>query len=175
MTNQGAAVAARLLAVVVIAVVGFTALQGVARQLETRATVALFTMTGSRRIFLATPTSIGVVPARHAAFRAVVTPTCSSLSSMLAIGCLASLARGSPRRLAAVGAAALTVAVGNIVRIGGSVGVGLVAGRTSLVLFHDWVGSTFAFAYTLGGFVLLLYLVLPRRHLAPAFRHDARV
>jgi LPXTG-motif cell wall-anchored protein len=32
-----------------------------------------------------------------------------------------------------------------------------------LVLFHDWVGSTFGFAYTVGGFVLVLAILLRRR------------
>jgi hypothetical protein len=33
-------------------------------------------------------------------------------------------------------------------------------------MFHDWVGAVFTFGYTLFGFILMLYLVLPRR--APA-------
>jgi hypothetical protein len=61
----------------------------------------------------------------------------------------------------ATGAAVGTVVAGNILRISASLAVGLVAGRTSLVLFHDWVGSMFGFGYTLGGYVLLLYLLLP--------------
>ena len=54
------------------------------------------------------------------------------------------------------------VAIGNVLRITASVGMGLVAGRASLVLFHDWVGSLFAFAYILGGYILMISLLLPR-------------
>jgi carbamoyl-phosphate synthase large subunit len=168
-------VAARLMTVMVVAVAGFSLLQGFARRVETRATVALFDLTGSRRVFVASPTSIGVVPAGHPAFRAVVTPTCSSLSSLLAIGCLASLARGARRRTGALLTAGAVVAAGNVVRIAASILVGLFSGRSSLVLFHDWVGSAFAFAYTLGGYVLLLYLILPRRQADAEPSHVAHV
>jgi carbamoyl-phosphate synthase large subunit len=161
-SGRGAAVVLRLAAVLVIALVGFAVLQGPSRRLETRTTVALLGIGGHGRVFLASATSIGVVPARHAAFRAVVTPTCSALSSVLAIGCLASLAGRSRRRLGALITAVVTVTAGNVLRIGASILVGLLAGRSSLVLFHDWVGSAFAFAYTLGGYVLMLYLLLPR-------------
>ena len=43
----------------------------------------------------------------------------------------------------------------------GSLWVGLEAGPASLVLFHDWVGTLFALTYTLVGFFLMLYLILP--------------
>jgi exosortase/archaeosortase family protein len=174
-SGPGGAVAARLLMVVLVAVIGFSVLQGIARQLETRATVGLFALAGSHKVFVASPTSIGVVPSGHPAFRAVVTPTCSSLSSLLAIGCLASLARGSRRRVGALATAAITVAAGNVLRIAASILVGLFSGRSSLVLFHDWVGSAFAFAYTLGGYVLLLYLILPRRAASEGPRHVAHL
>jgi carbamoyl-phosphate synthase large subunit len=111
------------------------------------------------------------VPDTHAPFRAIVTPTCSSLASALAIGALATLApartrRARRRRVAATAAAVATVVAGNILRIAASLAVGLVAGRGSLVLFHDWVGSMFGFGYTLGGYILLLYLLLPATSLS---------
>ena len=56
-----------------------------------------------------------------------------------------------------------SIVVGNLVRIASSSVVGLLAGRVSLVLFHDWVGSSFGFAYTIGGFVLMLAVLLRRR------------
>ena len=155
-------VGGRVVAVLLAAVGGFAAFQAPARHLEARATVALIELTGQGQVFLASGSSIAVVPGNQRAFKAVVTPTCSSLSSVLAIACIASLAIGTwRRRLSALAAAATAVVAGNVVRITASVAVGLRAGRSSLVLFHDWVGSVFAFAYTLSGYVLLLYLLLP--------------
>jgi carbamoyl-phosphate synthase large subunit len=136
--------------------------------LEAEASAGLLRLCGAGGVSVAagSGSAITVVPDSHAPFRAIVTPSCSALASGLAIGALASLApvrrrRDRTRRLVATGAAVGTVVAGNILRIAASLAVGLVAGRTSLILFHDWVGSMFGFAYTLGGYVLLLYLLLP--------------
>jgi carbamoyl-phosphate synthase large subunit len=75
--------------------------------------------------------------------------------------------RATSRRFLAIGAAVVAVVVGNFVRISSSVVVGLYAGRSSLVLFHDWVGSMIGFAFTLGGFILMLWILLPARAEAP--------
>jgi exosortase/archaeosortase family protein len=95
-----------------------------------------------------------------------ITPSCSSLGPALAIALVAMImSAGNPvrDRLLAGVAGVSAIVVGNLVRIGSSVVVGLLAGRVSLVLFHDWVGSTFGFAYTIGGFVLILAILLRRR------------
>ena len=95
-----------------------------------------------------------------------ITPSCSSLGPALAIALVATImSAGNPirDRLLAGVAGVAAIVVGNLVRIGSSVVVGLLAGRVSLVLFHDWVGSTFGFAYTIGGFVLILAILLHRR------------
>ena len=95
-----------------------------------------------------------------------ITPSCSSLGPALALTLIATvMSVGNPasdRVLAGVAGVA-SIVVGNLVRIGSSVIAGLLAGRVSLVLFHDWVGSTFGFAYTVGGFVLVLAVLLRRR------------
>ena len=95
-----------------------------------------------------------------------ITPSCSSLGPALALALISAvMSVGSPvsdRVLAGVVGVA-SIVVGNLLRIGSSVVVGLLAGRVSLVLFHDWVGSTFGFAYTVGGFVLALAVLLRRR------------
>jgi carbamoyl-phosphate synthase large subunit len=131
------------------------------RRFETGTAIALVRPL-SARVFRPSATTIGVVPISGRPFQAVVTPTCSSLSSVLAIVGLGSLCPPSRRRTAAVLAAVATVAAGNVVRIAASVAVGVAAGRGSLILFHDWVGSVFAFAYTLGGYILLLSVLLSR-------------
>ena len=111
------------------------------------------------QILLAAPGSGGL-------FWVIITPSCSSLGPALALALVATIMSvGSPvsdRLLAGVVGVA-SIIVGNLVRIGSSVIVGILAGRVSLVLFHDWVGSTFGFAYTIGGFVLMLAILLRRR------------
>jgi exosortase/archaeosortase family protein len=95
-----------------------------------------------------------------------ITPSCSSLGPALALALVATIMSvGNPTsdRLLAGVVGVASIIVGNLIRIGSSVVVGLLAGRVSLVLFHDWVGSTFGFAYTVGGFVLLLAILLRRR------------
>ena len=95
-----------------------------------------------------------------------ITPSCSSLGPGLALALVATIMSvGNPTsdRLLAGVAGVASIVIGNLVRIGSSVVVGLLAGRVSLVLFHDWVGSTFGFAYTIGGFVLILAILLRRR------------
>jgi exosortase/archaeosortase family protein len=95
-----------------------------------------------------------------------ITPSCSSLGPALALALIAYvMSVGNPARdrILAGMAGVASIAVGNLVRIGSSVVVGLLDGRVSLVLFHDWVGSTFGFAYTVGGFVLVLAILLHRR------------
>ena len=95
-----------------------------------------------------------------------ITPSCSSLGPALSLALIVTImSAGNPAsdRVLAGMAGIASIVVGNVVRIGLSVVVGLLAGRVSLVLFHDWVGSTFGFAYTVGGFVLALAVLLRRR------------
>ncbi len=66
-----------------------------------------------------------------------------------------------PRRLFAMSAAMSLHPVCNVLRITGSVWMGYRFGDRALVLFHDWAGTLFAIAYTMAGFFLMLYLILP--------------
>jgi exosortase/archaeosortase family protein len=144
--------------------VGFLLLEQWTRQCETATALDLlhlFRLDGATRN---SPTSIAVHARDGELFAAVLTPSCSSLASLLALAGLMVLRPPGPRRrlAAAVGVALVLVFAGNIIRIAASVAVGLVAGSSSQVLFHDWVGSLFGFAYTLGGFLVMLYFLLPR-------------
>jgi hypothetical protein len=89
--------------------------------------------------------SVLLSPAGRARFVAVVTPACSSLPSVLCLLCVTTLLPGRGFRRA----------------ISASLGVGLVAGRASLVLFHDSVGTIVTFASTLAGFIIMLMVLLP--------------
>lgn len=170
MTGRARGTLVRIAALVALTFLSFALLQGLARRTEAQAAIWVLHAVGAENVGMAGATSVYVVPDDKSSFLAVVTPSCSALASVLAIGGLALLAPASSRRRRAfaITAAVLTVAVGNILRIAASLLVGLVAGRGSLVLFHDAVGSVFSFAYTLGGYVLLLYLLLPATPRAPA-------
>jgi carbamoyl-phosphate synthase large subunit len=103
---------------------------------------------------------------RSGLFWVDITPSCSSLGPALAIALIATMISvGNPAsdRVLAAAAGVVAIIAGNLARIGSSVIVGLLAGRVSLVLFHDWLGSIFGFAYTVGGFVLTLSILLRRR------------
>ncbi|WP_194925027.1 exosortase/archaeosortase family protein [Catenulispora pinisilvae] len=143
---------------------GFVLLQQWMRGVETAATVDVFHALGIGGVTRGYQASIIVDAHSRGSFAAILTPACSSLASLLALGGLAVLRpTGARGRLALALAAAVTVVfLGNIARIAASIGVGLLTGPSALVLFHDWVGSLFAFAYTLGGFVLMLWVLLPR-------------
>jgi exosortase/archaeosortase family protein len=151
-------------AVVAVVVGGAWLGREAARRLEADLTVHVLRALGGRVASL-TDHSILVVPADGTPFRVIVTASCSALAPVLALFALTLVAgRGAPpRRLLAAGVAATVVVVGNLVRIAASVGVGLWTGRSSLVLFHDVVGSVFGVGYTLFGYLLVVALLLPRR------------
>lgn len=130
---------------------------------------------GDAQVSTVDATSVLVLPLRGAGFQALITPACSSVAPVLALLALASLTPHHPwhRRALAAGAAVAMVVVGNLVRITASLAVGLSAGPSSLVLFHDWVGSIFAFGYILGGYVLMLSVLLRAPALPAAAREPA--
>jgi len=163
MRRRRHAALARVAAVVIGTIAGFAALQLFVRQFETYAATAAVHALGVTRAHVIPPTSIQVFPHDAAPFRAVITPSCSSVASIVALACLAMLAPRhlGMRRVTSLLLAASVVMAGNVLRIASAIGVGVLAGRSSLVLFHDWVGSAFTFAYTLGGFVLMLFFQLP--------------
>lgn len=155
---------ARIGLLLAVTVAGFVLLQQWMRGAETAATVGLLHALGVGGISRGYQDSIIIDAHSRGSFAAILTPACSSLASLLALGGLAVLRpTGARGRLAlAVTAAMAVVFVGNIARIAASIGVGLLTGPSALVLFHDWVGSLFAFAYTLGGFVVMMWILLPR-------------
>jgi carbamoyl-phosphate synthase large subunit len=164
MTSRVTGALLRPIAVVAVVLAAFWLLNAPFRQLEATAAAGLLHLLGVSGDTVSTrPGSSIAVLVGTGAFLAIVTPACSSLASLLAVAFLAVYVPRRPpgRRLVALGAALLCIAAGNVLRIAGSVAVGLLAGTGSLVLFHDWVGSLFAFGYTLGGYLLMLALLLP--------------
>ena len=164
MSRRTLRVLVRVAIVAVLITVGFGLLQQDVRSLEMRAAIGVLDLLGAGEHFRQIGAVAVVLPERGALFAAVLTPSCSALASVLAIISLGVLLPKAPalRRTAAVGVAAATIVVGNLVRIVLSLAAGLIAGRSSLVLFHDVAGAAFTFVYVLTGYVLMLMLLLPR-------------
>ncbi len=147
---------------IAVALLGFRLLSGPTRTLEQTAVLGLFSGLRPRVAVLGGHT-FQVLPAHQVAFRAYLTPFCSSLVSILALGAIATcVLRGTTVRRVFAFIAAATFVVGcNVLRIAASLWAGLQFGPSGLVLFHDWLGTIFGLLYTLGGFLLMLYLILP--------------
>jgi exosortase/archaeosortase family protein len=147
---------------VALAFAGFYALTGAVRDLEVMAVLALMAPLDERASAV-NGHVFQVLPPAHDAFRAELTPYCSSLIALLALAAIAIFVLHGPwpRRLFALSAAITVVIVCNVLRVTGSLWMGYRFGDRALVLFHDWAGTLFALAYTMGGFFLMLFLLLP--------------
>jgi len=162
MNRRRAEVFASLALGVALAFVGFYALTGPMRDLEVLAVLALMAPVG-KRAGVVNGHVFQVLPPEHTAFRAELTPYCSSLIAILALAAIALFVLHGPwpRRLLALFAAVAVVVACNVLRVTGSLWMGYEYGDRALVLFHDWAGTLFALAYTMCGFFLMLYLLLP--------------
>lgn len=166
MNRQRVLVWLRVAAIIVTVPLAFFLLQARFRNLETVVDISALRLIGVTGVPLVRGPFALVRPSHGGTFWVYLSPSCSSLASIATLGCVAAaLPRritGGKGRFAAFLAAGAAVFVGNLLRIDISIGAGLLAGRSSLVLFHDWAGSIFGFAYTLGGFILMLWLLLPK-------------
>jgi exosortase/archaeosortase family protein len=164
MRSRSAPVLARVALILATIAGGFALFQGDARALEAGWAVDLLHAVGLDGVYHLGGGSVLVNPQASSAFIAVVAPSCSSIAAVMCLLCLGTVMGRGPivRRVAAVGAAVTMVVVGNVVRIAASLAAGLVWGRATLVLFHDIAGSIFTFVYILGGFMVMLFVLLPR-------------
>lgn len=147
---------------ITVAFVGFYLLSGPVRDLEVMAVLGLLAPFGERASVV-NGYVFQVLPPDHAAFRAELSPYCSSLIAMLALAVIAIFVLHGPwpRRLFAMSIAMSAILACNVLRVTGSVWVGYHFGDGALVLFHDWAGTLFALVYTMAGFFLMLFLILP--------------
>jgi exosortase/archaeosortase family protein len=162
MTRRRLWIAASLVSCLGLAVLGFRLLSNPLRTVEQDAVMLLLRLFGAR-VSIVDGHRFEVLPATRLPFRAELTPYCSSLVSILALTAIAMFILSGPlwKRVVACAAAAAVIIVGNVVRIAGSLGVGVEMGSSTLVLFHDWVGTLFGLAYTMAGFFFMLWLLLP--------------
>jgi carbamoyl-phosphate synthase large subunit len=110
---------------------------------------------------------------------AEVTESCSSILSVLGLTALTAVVLRGRRQHAVAGlvVAVAALLVLNHLRLAASTVAGLVWGTPALVLFHDWVGTVWNLAATLGGFLLMVCITLPTAERAEqdvAGRHTAR-
>ena len=148
---------------VAVAIVGFELLNGPIRHVEI-SSVLLVAHHGGPPVSAVGGYAIQVLPNAGLPFRAQVTPFCSSVIALLAMAGIGLFVLHGPvaRRLVAVSVAIAFVFACNVARIAASLVVGAHMGDRALVLFHDWVGTLFGLAYTIVGFLLMLYGLLPR-------------
>lgn len=108
----------------------------------------------------------------------VVTTSCSSLLTVMGLTALnvAVMRARSGHALLGLIAAMIAVVIANDVRLVLSALAGLWWGGPAMTLFHDWVGTLWALATTLGGFLLMVCVTLPgavRAEQDVAGRHTA--
>ncbi|GGK24629.1 hypothetical protein GCM10010124_16450 [Pilimelia terevasa] len=140
---------------------GFLLLVDPARHVEVRLVMLLLTLGGERRVAAPFDDTFLVFGPDGATMLAVLTPSCSALASLLAIGALAVfLLRRRPHALPGLGAAALWVVGANQARLIASLLAGVWYGDGALILFHDWVGALFNFVYTLIGLLILITITM---------------
>jgi exosortase/archaeosortase family protein len=162
-----------------ICFVGFRYLTEPLRELEALGLGQVISWIHPGRASTVVPGHVLLFPERGGIIDAVVTASCSSILSVLGLTALtAVILRG--RKLHALGGLLLAVAallVLNHLRLLLSALAGMWWGDGALVLFHDWVGTLWNLAATLGGFLLMVWCALPTLERAEqdvAGRHTAR-
>jgi exosortase/archaeosortase family protein len=162
MNRRRAVIGCSLLAAVAVAFGGFFGLSNPLRDVEQA--LVLWVLRAGPRVRMYGDHYFQVLPPHHGAFRAQLTPFCSSLVPVLALAAIGVFILSGPplRRIFAFMCAATVVMLCNVVRVAASVWVGIEVGARGLVLFHDWIGTLFGIAYTMLGFFLMLFLLLPK-------------
>jgi exosortase/archaeosortase family protein len=168
-----------LLLAVVICAVGFRYGAGFLQVHEARWVVGVLDLVGVDSVSSSLERHVLVFRPDGEIILAEVTESCSSILSVLGLTALTAVVLRGRRQHAVAG---LVVAVAallalNHLRLVGSTVAGLVWGTPALVLFHDWVGTVWNLAATLGGFLLMVCITLPTAERAEqdaAGRHTAR-
>lgn len=178
-TRRQWSVALDLLGAVTICVLGYYYAAPWFRKYEAIAAVAVLRLVGVRGVSDAVPEQILMFRPGGEVLAGVVTTSCSALLTVVGLAALTSSVLRSRRLYAVLGLIVATAAilVANDVRLVLSTLAGLWWGRPAMTLFHDWIGTFWALAATLFGFLLMVYVALPTAHRAEqdvAGRHTAR-
>jgi exosortase/archaeosortase family protein len=168
-----------LLIAVGICLVGFRYGAELLQVHEARWVAMVLRLVGSDSVSGTVPGHILLFRADGEIINAEVTASCSSILAILGLTALTAVVLRGRRQHAVAG---LVVAVAalfllNHLRLVMSALAGLWWGDSALVLFHDWVGTVWNMAATLGGFLLMVYVTLPTAERAEqdvVGRHTAR-
>lgn len=146
-----------LLGAVVWCYGGFSLFIDGARHVEVRLVMLLLGLFGEDRVSGSLGDTFLIFGPGGRPMLAELTPSCSALASLLALAALGFfLLRHRPHALLGFVAAAAWVVLANQARLIASLLAGVWYGDRALVLFHDWVGALFNFAYTLIGLLILI-------------------
>jgi exosortase/archaeosortase family protein len=168
-----------LLLALAICAVGFQYCAGFLQVLEARWVAAELEVFGVDSVSGSLARHIVVFRPGGEIILAEVTGSCSSVLSVLGLTALTAVVLRGRRQHAVAGlvVAVAALLVLNNLRLAGSTLAGLLWGTPALVLFHDWVGTVWNLAATLGGFLLMVCITLPTAERAEqdlAGRHIAR-
>jgi len=147
------------------------------RRFELDSLAWLFRLFGVGGVTAAVGDNLLIASPGHRPILAFISPSCSSLMGILALGTLAvAVLRGRRgHTVVAYVVSAVALFVLNLGRMAASCVAGLWFGRGALLLFHDWVGTVWNFVATLLGFLLLLYLTLPSADRAEQDRYGRHI
>jgi carbamoyl-phosphate synthase large subunit len=178
-TRRRWAVVLDLAVAVAICVLGYFYAAPFFRRYEALGAVAVLRLFGVDDVSNAVPEQILLFRPGGEVLAGVVTTSCSALLTVVGLAALTSAVMRSRRLYAVLGlvVAVTAVLVANNVRLVFSALAGLWWGSPALTLFHDWIGTLWALAATLLGFLLMVYVALPTAHRAEqdvAGRHTAR-
>ena len=124
--------------------VGFALFLDPWRRVEANGIAGIVHLFGTDRVSAGYANQLLVIPTGARPFFATISPSCSAIAAVLAFGAVTIFLVTGPvsRRVLAFVAASTFVVVCNLVRIAGSILVGLDSSSHGLVIFHDWVGRS---------------------------------
>ena len=162
-----------------ICLVGYYFVAGWFRVQEAALAVRVLRQLGFTDISGVVPGSILIYRDRDDILLGVVTTSCSSILTVVGLTALTTVVlRGrSLHAVAGLLVAVVAVVAANCVRLVLSALAGYEWGGPAMTLFHDWVGTVWALASTLAGFLLMVFVTLPTPERAEqdiAGRHTAR-
>lgn len=163
-TRRRHRIALELAGVAVFCIAGFLLLSPYMQRFEAHVVAWMVrTVMGTRAVSAVTAPQLLLFPRDHRLLSAFVSPACSSLLSILGLASLsfAVLRRRGGHALLGFAVAAILVTVANDLRMAACLALGLIYGKFWLIAFHNWAGTLWNFAATLGGFLVMVFLSLP--------------
>jgi exosortase/archaeosortase family protein len=172
-------VAVELAVAVLICLAGYFWAAATFREREASLAVAVLHLVGVPNVSDVLPGHILMFRGPGDVLDGVVTTSCSSLLTVMGLIALNVAVMRSRRGHAVLGLVAATVAVvvANSARLVLSALAGLWWGGPAMTLFHDWIGTLWALATTLLGFLVMVCVALPAAERAEqdaGGRHTAR-